>query len=149
MERNTPLRGVATQFRFAWKGPIFGQTVMPGFEIRPEWDDALGVFRMPFTFSLGFDDRLRFFFGPAFTLGDPVLKLGTGYRQYTGGNAWFGSAGITIAPISLPVSKGNLDIYGEFAWQSYYSDTGTAPNWNTDMSVSLRFSTGLRYTWEL
>jgi probable lipoprotein NlpC len=149
LERDNPLRGAAVQGRFAWKGTVLGQNLMPGFEIRPEWDDALGVFRMPFTLSLGFDDRLRFFFGPAFTLGTPVLKLKTGDRPYEGGTSWLGAAGITVAPLSFPVSKGKLDIYGEFAWQSYYGAVGTAANWNADMSAGLRFSTGLRYTWDL
>jgi probable lipoprotein NlpC len=149
LERNNPLRGVAVQGRFAWKGTVLGQNLMPGFEIRPEWDDALGVFRMPFTLSLGFDDRLRFFFGPAFTLGSPTLKLKTGDRSYEGGTSWLGAAGITIAPLSFPVSKGKLDVYGEFAWQSYYGAAGTEANWNADMSAGLRFSTGVRYSWDL
>ncbi|MDR2377000.1 MAG: C40 family peptidase [Treponema sp.] len=149
MERNNPLRGLTVQGRFAWKGVVLGQALIPGFEIRPEWDDVLGVFRVPFTFSLGFDDKVRFFAGPAFSVGSPVLKTETGDRHYTGGNSWFGSAGLTLVPLSFPVSKGNLDLYGELAWQSYYGTAGTKPDWNADMSASLRFSTGIRYTWEL
>jgi probable lipoprotein NlpC len=142
-----PLRGFAFQGRFLWQGTVFGQTIAPGFEIRPEWDNSLGIFRMPFTLSLGFDDRLRFFFGPAFALGDPALKQGSGVRQYDGGNAWFGIAGVTIAPFSITVDRGRLDFYGEFAWQSYHP--GTTVDWETDRGVSLRFSTGIRYTWDL
>jgi probable lipoprotein NlpC len=149
MERNNPFRGFAAQARFAWQGPVLGQILVPGFEIRPEWDDALGVFRMPFTFSLGFDDKLRVFAGPAFSLGDPLLNLGTGNRPYAGGTSWFGAAGVTVAPFSFPVSTGKLALYGELAWQSYYGAPGTEPNWNADMSAGIRFSTGVRYTWDL
>ncbi|MDR0668741.1 MAG: C40 family peptidase [Treponema sp.] len=149
MERNNPIRGITAQGRFAWKGVVLGQPLVPGFEVRPEWDDVLGVFRVPFTFSLGFDDNVRFFAGPAFSVGTPTMRLERGNRHYTGGNSWFGSAGLTLVPLSIPVSKGSLDLYGELAWQSYYGVAGTTPDWNADISASLRFSTGIRYTWEL
>jgi probable lipoprotein NlpC len=147
--RNNPLRGVSTQGRFAWKGDVFGLTLIPGFEIRPEWDDALGVFRAAFTISLGFDDKLRIFAGPAFSLGTPELEMESGNRPYTGGNAWFGAAGVTIAPFSIPVGRGRLDPYGELAWQSYQREGGTNADWNADVSAGFRFSTGIRYTWDL
>ncbi|MDR3249425.1 MAG: C40 family peptidase [Treponema sp.] len=149
LEADSPLRGVAFQGRFLWQGTVFGQTIVPGFEIRPEWDNSLGVFRMPFTLSLGFDDKLRFFLGPAFTVGKAALKQGSTERQYEGGNAWFGIAGVSIAPFSIKVSQGKLDFYGEFAWQSYHSEAGIATDWKADRGVSLRFATGVRYTWDL
>jgi hypothetical protein len=149
IERDKPIRGITAQGRFAWKGVVLGQPLVSGFEIRPEWDSVLGVFRVPFTFSLGFDDKVRFFAGPAFSLGASTMKLPAGDRRYTGGNSWFGSAGVTVVPLSFPVSRGSLDLYGELAWQSYYGAPGTEPDWNADMSASLRISTGFRYTWEL
>jgi probable lipoprotein NlpC len=149
VNRNNPLRGVSAQGRFAWKGDVFGQTLIPGFEIRPEWDDALGVFRTAFTISLGFDDKLRIFAGPAFSLGSAELETESGNRPYTGGNSWFGAAGVTLAPFSIQVGKGRLDPYGELAWQSYQREGGTSANWNADLSAGLRFSTGIRYTWDL
>jgi probable lipoprotein NlpC len=149
MDRANPIRGLTAQGRFAWKGAVLGQPLILGIEIRPEWDDVLGVFRVPITFSLGITDRVRFFAGPAFSVGTPTMKLETGDRRYTGGNSWFGSAGVTLVPLSFPVSKGSLDLYGELAWQSYYGAVGTGPDWNADMNASLRISTGLRYTWEL
>jgi probable lipoprotein NlpC len=147
--RNNPLKGVATQIRFGWKGSVFGQILVPGVEIRSEWDDALGVFRMAFTPSLGFDDKLRIFAGPAFSVGKPVLDLKSGKRPYTGGNAWLGAAGVTIAPFSISLGRGRLDPYGELAWQSYQRGGGLDVNRNADISAGLRFSTGLRYTWDL
>jgi hypothetical protein len=149
VEKNSPLRGVSVQGRFAWKGDVFGQTLIPGFEIRPEWDDALGVFRMAFTISLGFDDKLRIFIGPAFTLGTAEMEMESGNRLYTGGNAWLGAAGVTLAPFSISMGRGWLDPFGELAWKSYQGGGGTSPNRNADISAGLRFSTGIRYTWDL
>ncbi|MDR2178581.1 MAG: C40 family peptidase [Treponema sp.] len=151
VERNNPnlIRGITVQGRFAWKGVVFGQPLMPAFEIRPEWDNVLGVFRMSFALSLGFSDKVRFFAGPAFSVGAPTMRLQTGDRRYTGGNSWLGTLGVTLAPLSIPVSKGSLDLYGELAWQSYYGAADTEPNWKADMNAGLSISTGLRYTWEL
>ncbi|MDR3173467.1 MAG: C40 family peptidase [Treponema sp.] len=147
--RNNPLRGVSTQGRFAWKGSVFGLHLIPGFEIRPEWDDTLGVFRMAFTPSLGFDDKIRIFAGPAFTVGKPVIETGAGNRPYTGGNSWLGAAGVTVAPFSISIGKGKLDPFAELAWQSYQRSGGTDVHRNADVSAGLRFSTGIRYTWDL
>jgi probable lipoprotein NlpC len=148
-DRANPLRGVSTQIRFGWKGGVLGQILVPGVEIRSEWDDALGVFRMALTPSLGFDDKLRIFAGPAFSVGKPVLDMKSGKRPYTGGNAWLGAAGVTIAPFSISLGKGRLDPYGELAWQYYQRGGGLDVNRNADISAGLRFSTGIRYTWDL
>jgi probable lipoprotein NlpC len=148
-DRNNPLRGVSVQGRFAWKGHGVGLKFIPGFEIRPEYDDALGVFRMAFTPSLGFDDKLRIFAGPAFTLGSPAIETKSGNRSYAGGNAWIGAAGVTVAPFSISIGKGKLDPFAELAWQSYHRSGGTDVNRNADVTAGLRFSTGIRYTWDL
>jgi probable lipoprotein NlpC len=148
-DRNNPLRGIAVQGRFAWKGSTVGLNFIPGFEIRPEYDDVLGVFRMAFTPSLGFDDKLRIFAGPAFTMGSPAIEMKSGNRPYTGGNTWLGAAGVTVAPFSITVGKGKLDPFAELAWQSYHRSGGTEVNRNADVSAGLRFSTGIRYTWDL
>jgi probable lipoprotein NlpC len=149
MKGDNPIRGLTAQGRFAWKVVVFGQPLTPGIEIRPEWDGALGVFRVPLTLSLGFNDKLRIFAGPAFSLGVPVLRRESGNRRYTGGNSWLGSAGITAVPLSFPLGRGSLDLYGELAWQSYRHAPETEPDLGADMSAGLKFSTGLRYTWEL
>jgi probable lipoprotein NlpC len=148
-ERNNPLRGVSVQGRFAWKGSVVGLNFIPGFEIRPEYDDALGVFRMAFTPSLGFDDKLRIFAGPAFTLGRSAIETKSGNRPYTGGNAWIGAAGVTVAPFAIPIGKGTLDPFVELAWQSYQRGGGTEASRNADISAGFRFSTGIRYSWDL
>ncbi|MDR1277691.1 MAG: C40 family peptidase [Treponema sp.] len=146
-DRNNPIRGVSTQIRFGWKGGVLG--LVPGLEIRAEWDDALGVFRTALTPSLGFDDKLRIFAGPALSVGKPALDMKSGKRPYTGGNAWLGAAGVTIAPFSISLGRGRLDPYGELAWQYYQRGGGLDINRNADIGAGLRLSTGLRYTWDL
>jgi hypothetical protein len=133
----------------AIRGTLFGKSFMPGLELRPEWDNALGVFHLPLTLSLGLDDRFRIFAGPALTIGEPVLQSGGAARRYPGGNSWIGVAGITAAPFSINTGRGTLAPYGELAWQSYFREEGEDRDWNADFSAGLRFSTGIRFTVEL
>jgi hypothetical protein len=142
-------RGLAAFFSLGAETRSLGRPMVFGLELRPEWDGGLGVFRMPITLSWGLDNKFRFFIGPAFTLGNPVLKTSGGDRQYTGGTNWIGAAGISAAPFVMEVPGGDLAVYGEFAWQSYFSDSGAERNWNADFAAGCRFSTGLRYTWSL
>jgi probable lipoprotein NlpC len=145
LEWNGAFRGGAAQLGLAYGVQLFGKTLLPGIELRPEWDQALGIFRMPITLSLGIDERFRVFAGPAFTVGDPVLKTPGGDRHYNGGNSWLGAIGITLAPISIEMPRGALSFYGEFAWQSYFSASGEDQNLNADFGAGMRISTGIRY----
>jgi probable lipoprotein NlpC len=143
------IRGGASQLGIAWKGKLLGRPFMPGMEFRPEWDNTLGVFRMPLTLSLGLDERFRLFAGPAFSVGDAELRTKEGNRRYTGGTAIIGAAGLTFAPFSIDTGRGTLSIYGEAAWQSYFPESGGGRNFNADFSAAFRISTGLRYLWGL
>jgi probable lipoprotein NlpC len=117
-----------------------------GLELRPAWDQSLGVFRLPVTLSLGFkDDRLRIFAGPALTLGDPVIRAGGRTRRYSGGTGWIGEAGLSIAPFRIKLPRGTLAPYGEIAWQSYRKDAALGDDWRADAGAAWRVSTGLRY----
>jgi hypothetical protein len=118
-------------------------------ELRPEWDAALGVFRMPVTLSLGFNDIFRIYLGPAFTLGEPVLDIPGAPRRYIRGNSWLGEVGITAAPFSFSLGPGTMSFFGEFAWRSFVKDTGLDFDWKADLGAGTRISTGLRYTWGL
>jgi probable lipoprotein NlpC len=148
-EQASPIRGAALQFRFALDFDAGKLRIRPGIELRPEWDGSLGVFRLPLTFSLGINDVVRVFAGPALSLGEPVL-LGPGWeRRYTGGNSWLGVAGITAAPFSFKAGNGTLAPYGELVWQSFFPDQGFDGDLGKDLGAALKFSTGLRYTWDL
>jgi probable lipoprotein NlpC len=137
------IRGVAGQFRLGLAVGPFG---ILGLELRPEWDRALGVFRVPLTFSWGMSDKLRFFAGPVLSFGNAELNLSGTQRQYTGGTSWLGAAGVTIAPFSFKIAGTNFAPYGELAWQSYFSDNADK-NAGADFNAGFRFSTGLRCTW--
>jgi hypothetical protein len=140
------LRGVAGQFRVGLEVAPFGHSMIFGAELRPEWDGALGVFRLPLTFSWGFTDKIRLFVGPAISFGNAMLSTSGVNHHYTGGTSWFGAAGITIAPVGIKVAIGELAPYGELAWQSYKNKEANG-NFGYDFAAGLRFSTGLRYTW--
>jgi probable lipoprotein NlpC len=142
-------RGGVIQVQGTYDIHPFGYQIRLGMELRPEWDKALGVFRIPLTLSIGHNDRFRIFAGPAFTIGEPVLRTAEGDRHYAGGIAWFGTIGMTIAPFSFRIGGGNLSIYGELSWQSYPRDPALEADFNADLSAGLRISTGLHYTWGL
>ena len=141
-------RGAAGQFRLGIDIRPLGLRTIIGMELRPEWDSALGVFRLPITVSWGIDDKLRIFAGPAVSFGDAELTVSGGSRTYTGGTSWIGAAGITAAPFILKVAQTDLAPYGELAWQSYFT-TGTGKNHYADFSAAFRLSTGIRITWRV
>jgi probable lipoprotein NlpC len=143
------IRGGVSQLGIAWKGELLGRSLMPGAELRPEWDNTLGVFRIPFTVSLGLDERFRLFAGPVFSFGDAELRTKEGERRYTGGTAVIGAVGLTFAPFPINTGRGTLSIYGETAWQSYFPESGEERNPNADFGAAFRLSTGLRYMWGL
>ena len=140
------IRGAAGQLRMGLEVKPFGQPMIFGMEIRPEWDRALGIFRVPFTLSWGINDKLRFFAGPALSFGDASLTVSGESRRYTGGTNWFGAAGVTAAPFALQIAGIKLAPYGELAWQSYYSNNNDK-NLGADIAAGFRFSTGLSCTW--
>jgi probable lipoprotein NlpC len=141
------VRGVASQFRLVAKTDIFSRHMILGLELRPEWDGALGVFRLPITFTWALNDKLSFFIGPAFSFGDAVLKTSGGDRRYASGSNLFGALGITAAPFAIKTAHGELAPYGELAWQTYISKNKQF-DLNADFAAGFRFSTGLRYTWK-
>ncbi|MDR0313070.1 MAG: C40 family peptidase [Treponema sp.] len=136
------LRGFTSQFRLA---ADFVPRMIFGLELRPEYDRALGVFRLPLTLSLGPNDKFRIFAGPVLSIGDTSLSTEEGDRYYSGGTSWLGTIGLTAAPLILKTSKGEFAPYIEAAWQSYFSENSNS-NLNADISAGLRLSTGIRWT---
>jgi len=119
-----------------------------GLELRPEWDRALGVFRLPVTVSLG-NDIIQVFAGPAYTFGEPSLSIGNGERDYSGGGAWLWAFGFSAAFPPIRISQGALSFYGELAWQPFHWEDGENFDLKPDFTANLRLSTGLRYLWGL
>jgi len=139
------LRGFTSQLRIALDTSIFYKKMILGFEVRPEYDGELGVFRLPFTLSWGFNDKFRIFAGPVISFGNATISTKDSERQYSGGTSWFGTAGITAAPFIVKTDIGDFAIYAEAAWQSYFSDNNKY-NLNADFSAAVRLSTGIRWT---
>ena len=142
------IRGAAGQFGAGAEVRPFGKPMVFGAELRPEWDGALGVFRLPLTLSWGLNEKLRIFVGPALSFGEASLAVSGGSRIYRGGTSWFGAAGITAAPFALAIGGVNIAPYGELAWQSYFSDSA-GRNIGADLAACIRVSTGLRCTWRI
>jgi len=142
------LRGFASQFRIAAETYTFGPKMVFGLEVRPEYDGALGVFRLPITFSWGPSDKIMIFAGPVFSFGDPSLSTDDGERLYSGGTSWLGAAGLTAAPFIFNTKSGEFAPYLEAAWQHYFTDNPDK-NPNADFSAGFRFSTGVRWTIQL
>jgi probable lipoprotein NlpC len=137
-------RGFTSQLSINADVYPLGLRMIFGFELRPEYDGGLGVFRLPLTLSFGPNDKIRVFAGPVFSFGDASLYIKGDRRYYSGGTSWFGTAGITAAPFVIKTSAGEIAPYAEFAWQSYYSDNASV-NIAADLSASFRFSTGIRW----
>jgi len=139
------LRGVATQLRIAVDTNSFGMRMVFGLELRPEYDGALGVFRLPITFSWGPNDKIMLFLGPVFSFGEASLTTDDGERAYSGGSSWLGAIGLTAAPFIFKTDAGEFAPYLEAAWQYYFSESNTK-NISADFSAGFRFSTGLRWS---
>jgi probable lipoprotein NlpC len=138
-------RGFSSHLGAGVNASLLNTQMILGLELRPEYDRALGVFRLPVTLSWGLNEKIRIFGGPSFSFGDASIMTEKGVRNYSGGTSWFGALGITAAPFIFKTSHGNFAPYFEAAWQNYYSKDSTA-NLNADISASLRLSTGIRFT---
>jgi len=141
-------RGFASQLRMGIETYNFGPRMIFGFEIRPEYDGALGIFRLPFTLSWGPSEKIMIFAGPVLSFGDAALSVDGDERSYSGGTSWLGAIGLTAAPFIFEAAKGELAPYFEVAWQSYLSDNSDR-NPNADFSAGFRFSTGIRWSWRI
>jgi len=143
---NNVFRGGAGQISLGAEVKPFKQPMLLGVELRPEWDEALGIFRLPLTLSWGINEKFRIFAGPVVSFGDPALTISGESRKYTGGTSWLGAAGITVAPFALKIARVNFAPYGEMAWQSYFSKS-SSDNFGADFAAGFRLSTGLRCSW--
>ncbi|MCL2069893.1 MAG: C40 family peptidase [Treponema sp.] len=140
---SSALRGISALASAGYKWSSF----RAGLELRPEWDRGLGVFRLPFTMSMG-TDTFQFFAGPAYTFGEPSFSLDNGERHYTGGGDWLWGAGLSAAFPPIKMGPGALSFYGELALQQYHWGDAEFRFW-PDINANFRASTGMRYLWKL
>ena len=132
---DNPSRGFGLSVNLAW--PILG--VEPGIQIAPSWDVSLGVFRLPLQFSFGIDRHLRFYAGPALTLGQPRFVDSSGERTYEASGGVLGSAGIAWAPFEFKIGEGEYRLVGTLDWNRYVPVAGQVADTERDLSASLRF----------
>ena len=137
---NSPFRGIST---FASVGHKWSK-YRAALELRPEWDNALGIFRLPLTISFG-TDIFQVFAGPAYTFGEPSLSIDNQNQYYSGGGAWLWEAGLSAAILPIKFSQGLISLYGELAWQPYHWESGESFSFKSNITANLRASTGLRY----
>ena len=137
-------RGISAMASVGYKWPNF----RAGLGLRPVWDHALGVFRLPITVSIG-NNFFQIFGGPAYTFGKPSLSLTDGERHYSGGGSWLWEAGLSAAFFPVTINRGALGFYGELAWQPYFFEDGEKFHFKQDVIANLRLSTGMRYFWLL
>ena len=138
------LRGFSTLAALGYKWSKYRL----GLELRPEWDRALGVFRLPITLSAG-TDYFQVYGGPAISFGDPSLDLPDGERHYLGGGEWRWELGLSFSIPLVKIKSGALGVYGDLAWQPYHWVEGEKFSFKPDFTANSRFSTGLRYLWHL
>jgi probable lipoprotein NlpC len=144
VEDGSLLRGFTSQLSFSVDAYPLGQRVVFGLELRPEFDGALGVFRLPITLSLGLNYKIRVFAGPVLSFGDASLTVDGNQRHYSGGTSWLGAIGLTAAPFIIKTQIGEIAPYIEAAWQSYTSDSSDF-DIKSDFYAGFRFSTGIRW----
>ncbi|MDR0496620.1 MAG: C40 family peptidase [Treponema sp.] len=135
-------RGISTFATVGYKWSSYRASL----QLRPEWDRALGVFRLPIALSFG-TDVYQVFAGPAYTFGDPSLTLENEERYYRGGGTWLWEVGFSGATPTIRIGPGVLSIYGEMAWQPYHWEDGESFYFKPDITANLRVSTGIRYFW--
>lgn len=129
-----PGRGFGLAATLAW--PLWG--LEPGIQIAPSWDVSLGVFRVPVQLSLGIDRHLRFYAGPAFTLGQPKLTSAAGTRSYEAAGGVLGSAGLAWAPFEFKVGSGDWRLVGTIEWDRYVAAAGQVADTESDLAASLQ-----------
>jgi probable lipoprotein NlpC len=138
------IRGFSSQLLVGVDTHLFGMRMVFGFEVRQEYDSALGVFRLPVTFSWGPNEKIKIFAGPVYSFGNASLSIDDEQRYYTGGTSWLGTIGITAAPFTFKSADSEIAPYVEAAWQSYFSNNSSS-DLAADFSAGFRFSTGIRW----
>jgi Cell wall-associated hydrolases (invasion-associated proteins) len=134
------LRGARGSFGLGYK--LLG--VEAALELRPEYDATLGDFRLPAVFSLGFDNSLKLFAGPALTLGSPSLNGGG--RAYEAEGGWLATAGIEFSPIRFRAASLDWGISGEIVYNRYVP-ASSSDDPLADAAACIRAGVGLTARW--
>ncbi|MFZ4617999.1 MAG: C40 family peptidase [Rectinemataceae bacterium] len=112
-------------------------SVEPGIQLLPSWDAGLGVLRLPLQLSLGLDRHLRFFAGPAFTLGVPRTG-GENGLSYSPEGGVIGSAGVAYAPFEWRIREQRWRLLGMLTYDHYVASASGTANQATGFGVGLK-----------
>jgi probable lipoprotein NlpC len=91
-----------------------------GLELRPSWDAGLSVFRLPLVLSISLDRQLRFFAGPALTLGEPSMGAGGVSTSFSAEGGWLATAGLVYTPFRFRLPGGaEAGLYLDLVYDRY------------------------------
>ncbi|HET7839069.1 MAG TPA: NlpC/P60 family protein, partial [Rectinemataceae bacterium] len=114
-----------------------------GLEARPEFDAKLGVLRLPAVLSIAPGKDLRFFAGPALTLGRPTQGSGSGAETYRAEGGLLATAGLVWTPLRFKLAGRDAGIYGQLVYNRYVDETGVA----ADPGAVLSAGFGISFRW--
>ena len=95
-----------------------------GLELRPSWDAGLDVLRLPLVLSLSFGRDLRFFAGPAWTIGTPTMPSASAANPYSAQGGLLAAAGVVWTPIRFKLAGESFGLYAELVYDRYVPASG-------------------------
>jgi probable lipoprotein NlpC len=129
-------RGIRGSFGVAYR--LLG--IEAGIELRPEYDRALGDFRLPAVLAIGIDKRLEIYAGPALTIGSPNLE---GTRAYEASGGLIATVGIDYTLFLFRLSAFDFGLRGGVAYDSYVPAQGLAADSGKDFAAAFSADLGL------
>jgi probable lipoprotein NlpC len=117
-------------------------TFEAGLEFRPSWDAGLGVGRLPLVLSLAIDRKLRFFLGPALTIGQPAMLSGGVSTAFEAQGGILATAGAVWSPFRFRLGGMNWAPYAEIVYDRYVKAMGA-----DDLNAQVHAGLGLSLRW--
>lgn len=117
-----------------------------GLEARPSWDSAREVFRMPLVMSFGIDRDLRFFFGPAVTMGTPHATIDGIDTELEAAGGWLACLGASWTAYRFRLGDTQAAVYLDVRYDHYVeasAGSGTA----STLAPNLKVGVGLSMRW--
>ena len=141
-------RGFSSQLCLYADTSALGPRMVFGFEVRPEYDGALNVFRLPVTLSWGPNEKFRVFLGPVLSFGDREIPADGKTDKHSGGVNVLGVIGVTAAPFVISSPIGDFAPYAEVAWQTNIFNSKKF-DLASDFSEGFKFATGIRWVLQI
>lgn len=128
--------------------PIFNNFSI-GLRGRAEYDELLGILRLPLELVIGQNVGFSLFAGPAFTLGAPELSATDSgpTRGYDAPLDWLGTAGIRWSTPMIRSGASGLGLFFELRYNRYLVLPGQPEELAVDRNATISLGIGLRYRW--